>query len=200
MRRAVRELVTGLLVGAAIIGFLVISLIAYNRDFHVRAEEETAEHIDLLKLMMESEDDMGYAVYEDVPVEFEDQVAVNSIANNYGVPISLVWAIAEKESNFDDYAVGDDGDSIGMFQVNTKWQAERMEELGVEKADLIDTENCALVAIDYMAELFQIKGSWAFVAMAYNEGSQSALEKWRKGTYRTVYSLEVLEYMSNYKR
>lgn len=204
MRRAVREIISGLMIGAAIIGFLAVSMIAYNRDFHVRAEEEAVEHIDLLALMMEMEeedgDDMGYAVYEDVPVEFEYQVAVNSIANNYGVPISLVWAIAEKESNFDDYAVGDDGDSIGMFQVNTKWQTERMEELGVEKADLIDTENCALVAIDYMAELFQIKGSWAFVAMAYNEGAESALAKWRKGTYRTVYSLEVLEYMSNFKR
>lgn len=201
--RTIKDIATALVAGMMIIGFLMMSLMAYNRDFHVEAEEETIACVDLVKLMLdmeEEENEMGYAVYESVPVEFEDQVTINSFANNYGVPISLVWAIAEKESNFDNYAVGDDGDSIGMFQVNTKWQTERMEELGVEKADLIDTENCALVAIDYMAELFQIKGSWAFVAMAYNEGAESALAKWRKGTYRTVYSLEVLEYMSNFKR
>lgn len=201
--RTIKDIATALVAGMMIIGFLMMSLMAYNRDFHVEAEEETIACVDLVKLMLdmeEEENEMGYAVYESVPVEFEDQVTINSFANNYGVPISFVWAIAAKETQFDADAVGDNGDSIGMFQINTKWQSERMEDLGVEKADLVNPVDCALVAIDYMAELYAIKGSWAFVAMAYNEGAESALANWRKGTYRTVYSLEVLEYMNNFKR
>lgn len=201
--RTIKDLATALVAGVMIIGFLLMSLWAYNRDFHVEAAEETIACVDLVKLMLdmeEEEDEMRCAVYEDVPVEFEDQVTVNDIANNYGVPISLIWAIAKKESGFDNYAVGDSGNSIGMFQIHTKWQKERMNDLGVEKADLIDVENCALVAIDYMAELYKTKGSWAFVAMAYNEGADSALEKWNNGTYRTDYSLVVLAYMDEFTR
>ena len=204
--RAIKDLATALVAGVMIIGFLLMSLWAYNRDFHhvEAAEEETITCVDLVALMLNMEtgedNDMGYAVYESVPVEFEDQVTINSFANNYGVPISFVWAIAAKETQFDADAVGDNGDSIGMFQINTKWQSERMEDLGVEKADLVNPVDCALVAIDYMAELYAIKGSWAFVAMAYNEGPESAKEKWRKETYRTDYSLEVLAYMDEFTR
>lgn len=199
MRRAVRELVTGLLVGAAIIGFLAVSMIAYNRDFHVRAEEETAEHIDLLALMMEM-DDVGYAVYEEVGLSFEEQVEINSIANNYRVPISLVWAIAKKESQFNPEAIGDDGDSIGLMQIQTKWHEDRMRELGVEMADLIDPVENAMVAIDYLAELYEQRACWPWVIMAYNEGPEKADAEWKNETYRTLYSLEVLSYMRDFTR
>ena len=62
-----------------------------------------------------------------------------------------VMAIATVESGFDSQTVGDDGDSIGMMQINTRWHTGRMEALGV--TDLTDPEQCAAVAIDYLLEL-----------------------------------------------
>lgn len=203
MKTIVKEIITGGIVGIAILGFMVFSLWAYNADFRVDAAENIdIDSLDLMKLLDRyvEEEDMGYAVYEEVPIDFEGQVAINSIANNYGVPISLVWAIAKKESQFNSDAVGDEGDSIGMMQIQTKWHQERMEDLGVEKADLVDPVENALVAIDYLAELYSQKACWPWVIMAYNEGAERANEKWEKETYRTLYSLEVLSYMNDFTR
>ena len=60
-------------------------------------------------------------------------------------------AIAAVESDFNPRGIGDDGDSIGMMQINTCWHTGRMAALGV--TDLTDPVQCAAVAIDYLLEL-----------------------------------------------
>jgi hypothetical protein len=60
----------------------------------------------------------------------------------------LLMAIAAVETGFDAKAVGDDGGSVGMFQINTAAQGERIDTLGV--TDLFDAVQCATVAMDYI--------------------------------------------------
>ena len=100
-----------------------------------------------------------------------------------------VMAIAATESDFDSQKIGDDGDSIGMMQINTKWHTGRMEELGV--TDLTDPIQCAVVAIDYLLELEDTMragpGDHA-LCMAYNAGPDSAKQKIRSGITVTEYS------------
>ena len=87
----------------------------------------------------------------DVPLEAETQWAIFEQCGQDAELFCAVMAIATVESGFDSQMVGDDGDSIGMMQINTRWHTGRMEALGV--TDLTDPVQCAAVAIDYLLEL-----------------------------------------------
>lgn len=87
----------------------------------------------------------------DVPLEAETQWTIFEQCGQDADLFCAVMAIASVESGFDSQTVGDDGDSIGMMQINTRWHTGRMEALGV--TDLTDPEQCAAVAIDYLLEL-----------------------------------------------
>ena len=103
-------------------------------------------------------------------------------------------AIARTESHFDTDAVGDNGVSIGMMQINTRWHTGRMEALGV--TDLTDPVQCAAVALDYLRELSEGYGfGWITdhdLYMAYNMGPGNARTALNAGTTSSHYSRSVL--------
>lgn len=106
-----------------------------------------------------------------------------------------VMAIAFSESRFDPDAVGDNGDSIGMMQINTTAQAERIEALGV--TDLTDPLQNASVAVDYLLWLEDNLGSSDpyskhAIYMAYNMGLTGCREALQNGICCTDYSTSTL--------
>lgn len=80
----------------------------------------------------------------------------------------LILAIAERESGLNPNAVGDNGASIGLMQIQPKWSSERMKMLGV--ADLKEPRGCVKVAIDILLEYRGKDSGLYFVLMAYNGG------------------------------
>ena len=108
-------------------------------------------------------------------------------------------AIAEHESGFDPEMVGDDGDSIGMMQINTRWHTGRMEALGV--TDLTDPVQCAAVAIDYLRELearYGFEPESHELCLAYNMGPSGARKALADGITSNNYSESVLSTYQNY--
>ena len=99
-----------------------------------------------------------------------------------------VMAIAAVESDFTTDLIGDDGDSIGMMQINTHWHTGRMEALGV--TDLTDPVQCGVGALDYPTELEEDIGAGPGdhrLYVGYNAGPSKA-----KRTSFTAYSQEVM--------
>ena len=80
----------------------------------------------------------------------------------------LILAIAERESGLNPNAVGDNGASIGLMQIQPRWSKERMKRLGV--ADLKEPRGCVKVAIDILLEYKEKDSDLYFVLMAYNGG------------------------------
>ena len=111
-------------------------------------------------------------------------------------------AIAWVESRFDTDAVGDNGVSIGMMQVNTRWHTGRMEALGV--TDLTDPVQCAAVALDYIRELSEGYGfGWITdhsLYMAYNMGPGNARAAIDSGTTSSGYSRAALTAYGDYEQ
>ena len=66
-----------------------------------------------------------------VDLDAETQWAIYEACGYDPGLFSLVMAIAEHESEFQPDLQGDNGQSIGMMQINTKWHTGRMEALGV---------------------------------------------------------------------
>lgn len=108
-----------------------------------------------------------------------------------------VMAIASVETHFDPDAIGDGGESLGLMQINTTAQADRIERLGV--TDLMDIYQNVAVAIDYIEWLSDqlapgedIYGTDA-IYMAYNMGLSGSRKAMDGGIIVTEYSTAVLD-------
>lgn len=133
-----------------------------------------------------------------VPLDKETQWAVYEVCGNDNELFCAAMAIANRESRFTPTAVGDDGRSVGMMQINQRWHTERMERLGT--TDLTDPIQCAAVAIDYLKELTATFG-WVNgekVYIAYNAGATQASEWIASGITSTEYSRECLALYQGY--
>ena len=135
-----------------------------------------------------------------VPMDEATQRTIYEMCGENPELFCTVMAIAKRESRFDPEAVGDDGDSIGMMQINTWWQYDRIERLGI--TDLTDTEQNMAVAIDFLWWIADrlapehpdsVFGDGA-VFMVYNCGLQGASSLWEQGIKDTAYSRECLDF------
>ena len=116
---------------------------------------------------------------DDVAIDIDTQEWL--IDYCYGLNISpyLIMAICESESDCNPQAIGDNGDSIGIMQIQPKWHYERMANLNVN--DLTDTKGNIMVGIDYLLELFNKNQELSWVLMAYNGGEAYANRLTDKG-------------------
>lgn len=137
---------------------------------------------------------------ESVPLDAETQAAILELCGGDRDTFCAIMAIAWVESRFDTDAVGDNGVSIGMMQVNTRWHTGRMEALGV--TDLTDPVQCAAVALDYLRELSEGYGfGWITdhdLYMAYNMGPGNARIAIDSGTASSGYSRAALTAYGDY--
>lgn len=87
----------------------------------------------------------------DIPDEIED--ACICYGKHYGISPEFLEALIWQESRFQADVVSDDGNCIGLCQINQTCHKKRMKRLGV--SDLTDARQNIAVACDYLAELFQ---------------------------------------------
>ena len=139
-------------------------------------------------------------ILESVPLDAQTQSAIFELCGSDPDTFCAIMAIARTESHFDTDAVGDNGVSIGMMQINTRWHTGRMEALGV--TDLTDPVQCAAVALDYLRELSEGYGfRWITdhdLYMAYNMGPGNARTALNAGTTSSHYSRSVLAAFGEY--
>lgn len=135
----------------------------------------------------------------DVALDAETQWAIYEACGYDPGLFSLVMAIAEHESEFKPDLQGDNGQSLGMMQINTRWHTDRMEALGV--TDLTDPVQCATVAIDYLQELesrYGFEAESEALLMAYNMGPSGARKALNEGRTSTDYSREIMTVYQGY--
>lgn len=124
------------------------------------------------------------------------QVYTYIVCKNYGIDYEVVFALIEQESHFVWDAVGDDGGSIGLMQIQEKWHKDRMERLGVN--DLTNPYHNILVGVDFLAELqAQLDDNelqMADTLAAYNYGMNGA-EKylWTQGIHWYSYNESIMQ-------
>lgn len=128
----------------------------------------------------------------DVPLDADLQLFIVRTCEDHHIDPSIVIAMAEIESHFRSDAIGDGGDSLGLFQIQAKWHQGRMNELGV--TDLFDPYQNTMVAVDYLAELIDhYDGDIEKALVAYNMGPKGAYENcFSKGVYSSEYSKAVI--------
>lgn len=121
---------------------------------------------------------------DDIPLSYELQAMLYGACLEYNVDFNLMLALIEQETHFTNVK-GDGGNSEGFCQVQKRWHADRMEELGV--TDLMDPESNFRVACHFLRELMDRYGNVEDALTAYNSGrpgssgySRSVMEKMEK--------------------
>ena len=125
----------------------------------------------------------------DVPLPADLQEHIYQICNDYGVDMPLVLAIIGQESNYRPDAAGDNGNSLGLMQIQSRWHQARMDDLGV--TDLLDPYQNVTVGIDLLAELIGENNGTEWAVTAYNAGVGTADYNNAIGT-RTEYTESVM--------
>jgi soluble lytic murein transglycosylase-like protein len=107
--------------------------------------------------------------YFDVPLDHDLQDYIFYIGETYNIQPAVIVAMIHRESNFNQYCIGDDGRSAGLMQIQAKWHINRMIDLGC--TDLFNPYQNITVGINYLAELRDQYGDIAPALTAYNQGS-----------------------------
>ena len=152
-------------------------------------QEETTEVTEVHIEEIEVETVTEVALY-DVPLSEELQIHIFAECEKHNIAPAIIIAMIERESNYKADAVGDNGNSLGLMQIQPRWNAERMERLGC--TDLLDPYQNVTVGIDVVAELVGENTDLYWVLMAYNGGRQYATRNMNNETY-SDYALTVVE-------
>lgn len=111
-----------------------------------------------------------------------------------GVPAGIIAGFAYAESGFDDYAIGDGGISLGMFQINETYHWNRMKLIGREY-DPHNTFDAALVtALNYKKNL-KIFGNQRDAIACHKQGVRGVKKNGRIEWYVS----KVIRYSRKYK-
>lgn len=128
--------------------------------------------------------------YFNVPLSEDLQNHIFELCDSYNVNPAMVVAMIERESSYRASAIGDNGRSYGLMQIQPRWNQERMDKLNCQ--DLLDPYQNIAVGIDLIAELQETGKSTEWVLMAYNGGQYYANNKVAQGVVseyaRTVMS------------
>ena len=125
-------------------------------------------------------------IYYDCPLSHDLQDYIRELCDENEIPMSLVIAIIDVESEFDMNAISSTND-YGLMQINKsnhKW----LRKHGV--TDVLDPYQNVLGGIIILSECY--KGNMSKALMEYNLGLGKASKLWKKGVYSTYYSRLVL--------
>lgn len=197
-RRATRTAIKA----TAIIGLSLISGFAFRTPPTEPALAASAPPPAILYEMLEPTKQPGYIESVDLP-EYVQETIWN-ICDGDPRLYCTVMAIANRETRFQPHAIGDNGNSIGLLQIQPRWHQSRMKELGI--TGLTDPAQNVTVAVDYLRWIAgrlnpehpeDAYGTHALL-MVYNQGWSGAKKSWNRGIHSTAYSREVMQHFTGY--
>lgn len=100
----------------------------------------------------------------------------------YGISPKLLKAIAKVESGEQPGIVGDDGESVGLFQIQPKWHAQRLKE----GESLLDPEVNTRIACEILSELIAKYGTLDEALTVYNAGHDTGDRSYANRVYEEM--------------
>lgn len=135
--------------------------------------------------------------YYDVPLSHSLQNYIYEVCTDEKVPMSLVIAMIDYESNFNPEIVSDT-DDYGLMQINRV--NNEMLSSSYHSADMLDAYQNVFCGVKIIAGYINQYEDYNKALMAYNMGSYGAQKAWENGITSTTYSEQILELMSSYEQ
>ena len=94
---------------------------------------------------------------------------IDDIATRSGVDPNIVKAIIKEELGGNPSAIGDNGESIGLMQIQPRWHKAKMEELGI--VSLFDPQENVILGCAILSDLYEMYGNYEDALSVYNSGT-----------------------------
>jgi soluble lytic murein transglycosylase-like protein len=135
-------------------------------------------------------------VYYDIPVSEPLQDYIYDLCCENNVPMSLIVAMMDKESEFNSQAISKTKD-YGLMQINSsnhKWLREKYKV-----QDFLNPYENVYCGIKIIGEFLEKYGDEHKALMAYNMGEDNAKRCWKKGKTSSSYSRDVMSLYELYE-
>lgn len=128
--------------------------------------------------------------YFDVPLSHSLQRYIYEVCADENVPVTLVMAMIEHESNFNPETISST-DDYGLMQINTINNSELEEKYrAVDMLNPYQNVFCGVKIIGSYLEKYD--NDYAKALMAYNMGDYGARKAWSNGVTSTDYTVHIL--------
>ena len=127
----------------------------------------------------------------DVPLDEDIQLYIIGLCEEKHIDPAVVIAMIGRESNYNEHALGDNGNSYGLMQVQPRWHYDRMTRLNC--MNLYSPYENIAVGLDFLEELLdRYDGDVAMALTAYNQGSyKGTVSNYAKGVIAKAEELRV---------
>lgn len=133
---------------------------------------------------------VGEPSYFNVPLSNDLQDFIFRECEQYNIAPAIIISMIEQESGYHSSTISDNGDSLGLMQIQPKWHQKLMDELYCP--DLLNPYDNIKVGIRIIADLSKENNDICWVLMAYNGGKAYATKNINNGIV-SDYAKEVTE-------
>ncbi len=107
---------------------------------------------------------------------------IEETADSYGISPKLIKAIIEVESGGDANAVGDNGNSLGLMQIQLRYHAQRLKE----GESLLDPKVNVRVGCEILSEIMDKYGTLDEALTVYNAGHDTGDRSYANRVYEEL--------------
>lgn len=141
--------------------------------------------------------DTADVFYFDVPLSHSLQKYIYEICADENVPVTLIYAMIEHESEFDPEIISET-DDYGLMQINAV-NHDWLED-DYRCADMLDPYQNVFCGVKIIGKyVSKYDNDLARALMAYNMGDYGARKAWENGITETSYSTTILGLMQTYE-
>ncbi len=193
---------TAVMVAAALVIILLISQDRNSKILRLEAEirQEVESRIAQTKfreVLIEEKQALQYRYIKDCPLPKKIQREIFHICGDAALSFELVMSLIYEESGWDPECISDDGESVGLMQIQEKWHTDLMDKTGC--TDLTDPVQNVRVGTTLLKRHFRTYHDPAWALMAYN-GGRAYADRMIKANKTSAYAERILRRAAGYER
>lgn len=166
-------------------------------EYQQKGGGETGDGAEEISSGIKQAESICYRYIEGCPLSKKMQREIFEICAGANLSFEIVMALIYQESGWDPECVSDEGQSVGLMQVQEKWHRETMDKLGC--SDLKDPVQNVRVGTELLRGYFREYKEAAWALMAYN-GGQAYADRMIEQGKTSKYAAAVLERAAEYER
>lgn len=193
---------TAAMVAAALAIILLVSQDRNNKILRLEAEirqeaESRATQQTCQESLAEEIQVLQYRYIKGCPLPEKVQREIFHICEDATLSFELVMSLIYEESGWDPGCISDNGESVGLMQIQKRWHAELMDKTGC--TDLTDPIQNVRVGTALLKRHFRTYQDPAWALMAYN-GGQAYADRMIKAKKTSAYAERILRRAAEYER
>ena len=123
-------------------------MIAQNEAETPTVEEIIKETVKVPEIVTEVATEPIFSGYDFIPLDERLQVEIYSLCKKYEIAYELILSVIKTESNFQADVIGDNGNSIGLMQIQPKWWQGLADTYGLNIYEPIDNVHLGILILN----------------------------------------------------